>query len=263
MLAEIENQKSSTAYHRAQTARTEKLTPAELAREQAATRASDALTTQRTEMLAYEKRQADANIEQSLAAAGASNVSAARIRNLYPKEIELLDKQMDEYVKMKVDGKEFSAKGMDLIKERTDIIEKLITREKDKAANIRQLRLDDQKALKESSEAEVKLKTLAEGPYPLKPEEITPIADLHHALSKKGYVYILEPDPYAWQSKGETSYRKLTPISLPKVDGHQYTAQEVYDKATLRGMSTQEYMEKVFYPGLRQAVPWYVTSEPK
>lgn len=260
MLAKIDQHKEAAGASRAQRVSTETLLPVKVEQERAQTAQYQAQTNKINTLLDYEKRNYEANISQSLASANASNASAARARLLAPQESALLEKQNKEYVQMKVDGKEFTAKGMDLVKQRVDIVEKIIAKQKDRDAAVRQSRLDDNKALEDSSNAEFRLKTYMKGKDPLKPEQALPDADMFHALSKKPYVYILEAGEKGRLWDGSAT---LKPIQLPKVDGHQYTAREVYDSAVEMNMSTQEYMEKYFYPNLRQPVPWRTSPDPK
>ena len=260
ILARIDQHKEAAGASRAARVSTETLLPEKVAQERAQTAQYQAQTKSTLELLSYQKRNLDANIAQSFAAAGASNANAERIRATYPKEVALLEKQNAEYVPMQIDGKQYTAKGMDLAKQRADIIEKMITKQKDRDAAIRQSRLDDNKALEDSSNAEFRLKTYMTGKNKITAEQALPDADMFHALSKKPYVYILEAGEKGKIWDGSAT---LKPIQLPKVDGHQYTAREVYDAAVEMNMSTQEYMEKYFYPNLRMPVPWRTSPEPK
>ena len=81
---------------------------------------------------------------------------------------------------------------------------------------------------------------------------LTPDADMFHATSTNPYAYILESEPGSVYGTNLVMKKR----DLPKVDGHQYTAQELYDKATPLGLTVQEYLEQGFYPKLQQPVPW-------
>ena len=260
MLAKIDQHREAAGASRAQRVSSETLLPIQVEQERAQTEQYKAQTKRVNELLDYEKRTANANIAQSMAAAGASNASAERARMLAPKEAALLDKQNAEYVDLELKGQKFTAKGIDLLKERDANAKRIADIAKQQDDKIRQLKQDDIAALKESTSAEESLRTLTHGAYTLKPEEALPRADLFHALSKKPYVYIFEPGAEGTFWNGSDT---LKPLELPKVDGHQYVAQEVYDAAVSRSMSVQQYLEQVFYPSIRQPVPWRTTTKPK
>lgn len=267
MLAEIDQSREAAGANRALRTERETLLPVKVEQERAQTRLIGAQERRVSELLQFEKNRITADINQSLAAANLSNINAQKIRDLYPKEAALLDKQNAEYVPMQIDGKAYTAKGMDLVKERNDNVQKIMELEKQRQQKIREARKDDMTMLKTSADAETNIKTLAKGAYKLQPQELKGQMDLFHATSKNPYVYVLEPDPSSWEQwtgKGDdTTYRKVRTQQLPTVNGQQYTAQDVYDAATERGMTVQQYLEQVFYPMLKQDVPWKVTSEPK
>jgi hypothetical protein len=270
MLAEIDTQRTAAAENRAQVRRIETLLPEEVRSTQALTRSREEETRRNNELLVYGKRKIDADIEQSMAAAGLSNTNADIARKLYPLQAKELENKNAEYVQMQIDGKQFTAKGMKLVEERNDNIQKMMELEKARQAKINDARKDAISMQKTSTETETQIKALSVGGHVRDSSKVYPLADLYHATSIKPYVYILEPDPgrQFWppgvkEDPKTTEYRKITPHRLPNVDGHQYNAQEIYDKAALRSMSVQEYMERVFYPMLQKPVPWTVTAEPK
>lgn len=256
MLAKIDQQKEAAGASRASRIRSETLLPLEVKGEEAKTAHTQAQTNRITELLDYEKRNISANITQSLAAAGASNVNAERMRTLYPKEAQLLDNQNNEFVKLKLQGQEFTAKGLDVAKERDRVTKDMATAEATRQTKIREARKDAQTSLKMATDAEQNLMGKRPGGYADMKDasELAPDADLFHATSTKPYVYILENKP-GFLYGSDTSMQKR---DLPKVAGHQYTAQEVYDAANAEGrnMTVQQYMEQVFYPMLKLPVPW-------
>jgi len=274
-LAEIDANRALTAERQQQTLSNRTLLPEQVAAQRAnvrqsdaAARSSDALTRQRTEMLAYEKRQADANIEQSLAAAGYSRANAARVATTAPKEAELLQNQIDEYVTMQLktgpDSEQtFKMKGPALLDDITKTRQQMITNYKEAERLKREARKDAQTALTASTRAEQNILAKKPGGYKIEKDEgeLATDADMFHATSQKPYVYILESEP--GNIYGSTPRMKKR--DLPTVGGHSYTAQEIYDKAEARSMTVQQYMEQVFYPKLQQPVPWKtaVTSIPK
>lgn len=259
MLAKIDQHKEAADASRATRVREETLLPIKVQQEQAQTEQYQAQTRRVNELLSYEKRRIDADINQSMASAGASNASAERARMLAPREAALLDKQNDEYVKMKLGGQEFSAKGMDLAKERNDNIQLMARLAKEREEKIANARKDQRTELKMSADAERNLKALRPGGFALQNSsdhsELGPDIEEFHATSKQPYVYTLETDPGYGIGKAGI---KLQRRDLPKVDGHQYTAQEVYDAANAEGrnMTVQQYLEQVFYPMIKQPVPW-------
>lgn len=260
MLAKIDQHREAAGASRAQRVSTETMLPIQVEQERAQTKQYEAQTKSTLELLDYQKRNINANISQSMEAAGASRANADEARLLAPKRAALLDKQNAEYVDLELKGQKFSAKGMDLLRERDANAARIAAQAAEHQKRIREAKLDDQKALKESSDAETDLKTLKIDHYSRNPDEMIPKADLFHALSKKPYVYIFEPGEEGRFWNGSDT---LKPLTLPKVGEHQYVAQEVYDAAVSRSMSVQDYLEQVFYPSIRQPVPWRQTTKPK
>jgi hypothetical protein len=254
MLAEIDQSKEAAGASRASRVSSETLLPVKVEQERAQTAQYRAQTRRVDELLEYEKRNITANIEQSLEAAGASRANAQETLALYPKRAALLDKQNAEYVDLITKGQRFSAKGMDLVKERNDNIQLMAKLEKERQEKISAARKDEQSSLKLSTDAEQNLTNKRPGGYAIinAENELAPDADMFHATSKKPYVYILESKPGTVYG----SSPRMNKRDLPKVDGHQYTAQEVYDSAAARSMTVQQYMEQVFYPWMQVPVPW-------
>jgi len=257
MLAKIDSQRESAGASRATRIREETLLPIQVEQERAQTKEIEARTKRVNELLDYEKRNIDANIKQSMASAGSLNASADRARLLAPKEAALLDKQNAEYVQMQIDGKQFTGKAMDLLKERNDnikLIARLAKEHQDKIANARK---DQRSELNMATAAERNIEAKKPGGFKeglsnsWDESQLAPDIDEFHATSKKPYVYILEDN-----STRFASGTKVVKRDLPTVDGHRYTAQELYDAASARSMTVQQYMEQVFYPMLKQPVPW-------
>lgn len=259
MLADIDQSKEAARASRAVSTREETLLPIKVEQEQAQTKEIQTRTNRITELLGLEKQNIQANIKQSMAAAGLSDAHAAEVRALYPARAELLDKQNREYAEIKLDGKVHTARAIDLVKERNDNIQKILELEKARQQKIRDARKDEVTMLQHANKAEANIKSGSPGGYKPKsgtadPMELTPDIEMFHATSKNPYVYVLEDNSDAW-----TGYNtKLKRIDLPKVNGHQYTAEDVYNAATdpSRSMTVQQYLEQVFYPMLRQPVPW-------
>jgi hypothetical protein len=258
MLADIDQSREAAGASRAQRISTETLLPERVAQERAQTGLYQAQSNRVTELLGLEKQNIRANIEQSMAAVNASNANAERIRQLYPREAALLDKQNDEYVKLKIGGQEFSAKGMTLAQERNENIQKMMQLEKERAEKIAKARTDARTEMKVATDAEQNLRSKRPGGYALQnsydESELAPEAELFHATSKQPYVYIFEDNPGRIYSG-----TRMKKIDLPTVDGHRYTAQEVYDAAQnypSGAMNVQQYLEQVFYPSLKQPIPW-------
>jgi len=254
MLAKIDQHKEAARASRATAVREERLLPIKEEQERAQTKEIQARTTRVTELLDYEKRNIDANIKQSMAAAGASNASAERARMLAPKEAALLDKQNAEYVQMQIDGKQFTGKAMDLLKERNGNIQLIARLAKERDEKIANARKDQRTELNMSTKAEGNIKLRTPGGHKdiNDDRDLQPDADEFHATSKKPYVYMLTSEPGTLYG----STPKMKPYDLPPINGRNYTAQEVYDSAMDRGMTVQQYMEQVYYPMLRQPVPW-------
>jgi hypothetical protein len=258
MLGEIDANKALTEERRFQLRRGEKLLPLEekgkltdIKKDEAAIKASDWQVQRGQELLQFEKNRITADINQSNKAAGLSEAGEWRIRQTVPKELEELDKKIKQYVDMEYKGQNFTVPGSTLLNEINDH-KKIIAAEYEKQQQrIREARSDDAKALKTSTEAETAIKTGKLDGYSRKPSELLPQLDLYHSTSKNPKVYIYEKVGGTFGSS-----EKLVQRDLPKIDGHQYTAREIYDKADKRGMTTQEYLEKVFYPMYQQAVPW-------
>jgi len=256
MLAKIDQHREAAGASRATRVREETLLPIKVEQERAQTTEIEARTKRVNELLGLEKQNMKANIEQSLAAAGASNASAERARMLAPKEAALLDKQNAEYVQMEINGQKFSAKAMDLVKERNDNIQLMARLAKERQEKIDAARKDQRTELKMSTDAEQNLKALRPGGYALQSSsdhsELGPDIEMFHATSKQPYIYTLEKEPGTVYGSSTVMKRR----DLPTVDGHRYTAQEIYDAASGRSMTVQQYMEQVFYPMIKQPVPW-------
>lgn len=204
-------------------------------------------------MLQFEKDRITADINQSNAAAGASRSSSARIDQIAPLEKTLLDKQIGEYVNLELNGQQFTARGKDLMDEITKTRAATIARNKEHEARVREAQKDAQTMREAATKAETTIKTrLLGGKTAIKDDrELGPDVDMFHATSTNPYLYILEQEPGIVGSTPKYKQR-----DLPTVDGHRYTATEIYKEATRLAMTVQEYMEKVFYPHLQQPVPW-------
>lgn len=266
ILAEIEANKALTAERNQARVRSEKLTPAEIKTEEARARASNAAAAasdfqvrRGEQLLQFEKDRITAEINRDNAAAGTAAANEKRINELFPLERDELKKKIAQYVDVEITtpggGKQTGTVPMNnLLNEINDSRAKLAQRIKDHEALKRQARQDDAKALETSTKAENQIKQRKPGGYAMIKDdtELTPDADLFHATSKNPYLYILESEPGSVY--GSTPrYKKR---DLPKVDGHQYTAREIYDLAEERSMTVQQYMEQVFYSKLQQPVPW-------
>ena len=259
MLSEIDANKTLSEERRFQLRRGERLLPleegakkADIEQSRAATSASNWQVRRGQELLQFEKDRITADINQSNAAAGAARTSQERISRLLPLEEKELQNKVNEYVTLEMNGQQFTAKGQQIINEINDR-KKILRDEYDKIeSRKREARKDAVSALKVSTEAETAITTGKLDGYSRTPEQLVPQADLYHSSSIKPYVYMYENEP----GKVLGSNPVLKKRDLPKVDGHQYTAKEIYDAAEARGMTTQEYMEKVFYPMMQQPVPW-------
>lgn len=260
ILARIATSETQAEENRAQTQRIQTLTPAELASTQALTKQRLDENQRQQELLQYQKRNIDANITQSLAAAGASNTNAEIARKLFPLQYKELENKNNEYVQLEMQGQKFTAKGLAVAKERSDAFKEMATLAAKQEKDIREARKDEQTMLKASTDAETKVKSLTIGGKIYKPEELIPQVNMYHATSTNPYVYIYEPGAKGFVYDDDAT---LKPTQLPKVGEHQYVAREVYDAAAARSMTVQEYLEKVFYPSLRMPVPWKTTPEPK
>lgn len=261
MLADIDQSKEAALASKQQRVRSETLTPAELESEKARARASDASarssdwTVRRgQELLEFEKNRALADINQSNKAAGLSEANTKRIEANAPLEAELLKKQTAEYVTLEKDGENFTIKGKDAMEEIAKTRQRMIEVNKERERLKKEALKDDRSALEASTKAETTIKTkLLGGKTTIKDHrELSPDVEMFHATSKNPYLYILQQIPGA--IAGSTPEYKQ--FDLPTVNGHKYTAQEVYKEADAMGMTVQEYMEKHFFPMLKQPVPW-------
>jgi len=256
MLSKIDQHREAARASRATATTAETLLPIQVEQERAQTAQYQAQTKRVNELLDYEKQNIKANIEQSLASAGASRANAEEARLLAPKRAKLLDQQNAEYVQMKINGQEFTAKGMELAKERNDNIQLMARLAKEQQDKIASARRDQRAELDMATDAEKNLKALRPGGFKLQNSsdhsELGPDIEKFHATSKAPYIYTLEKEPGALYGSNTVMKRR----DLPTVDGHRYTAQELYDAASARSMTVQQYMEQVFYPMIKQPVPW-------
>lgn len=260
MLADIDQSKASAEQSRFAVKRGQTLLPLEQKSTEANIRQSDAATAASNwhvkrgqELLQFEKDQYTANINRDNAAAGYSQANQAALEQRAPRELAKLNKEIDEYVTLELNGQQHTAKGIDVQSRILESRRLIAQANKDHEARKREAMKDAQTMRDAAHKSEVTIKTrLLGGKTAIKDDrELGPDVDMFHATSIAPYLYILEQEPGVVGSTPKYKQR-----DLPTVDGHRYTAAEIYKKAEEREMTVQEYMEKVFYPHMLQPVPW-------
>lgn len=261
MLAKIDAQRTQAEENRAQTQRIQTLLPEEVKSTRALTESRLAETRREDELLQYRKNQINANITQSLAAAGASQSAAAT----GAVERELLNKKIGEYVTLERGGQKYTARGIELDKEIADLQRTIISKNLEHNKRLQDIEKDERTRIKYASDAEANIRANAPGgivsPNKNNAGLLAPDVEMYHASSGNPYVYVIEPDPGGFNTWENTSSSKAVKRDLPKVDGHQYTAREIYKSAQARSMTVQDYLEQVFYPMLEQPVPWHIRKD--